>query len=255
MRIELHSVTKKYLGQIALSNVTTNLAEGSVIAILGVNGAGKSTLLKCLSTQIQCTRGEIYMDSEPLRRASIHQRRRLHFLPDSPYLVPHIDPVAHVGMVLNAYGFGNHEDAKSRTNGELETRDMGAEVAQLFKEFSLLGCEAKPMSSLSRGQQYKTALTAMIALDRELWLLDEPFASGMDPLGINAFKRHARHASQRGKTIVYTTQILEIVESFSDQVLVLNAGELVAAGSLDEVRGLATETKSLQGFFEQFRPD
>ena len=111
------------------------------------------------------------------------------------------------------------------------------------------------MSSLSRGQQYKTALTAMIALDRELWLLDEPFASGMDPLGINAFKRHARHASKRGKTIVYTTQILEIVESFSDQVLVLNAGELVAAGSLDEVRGLATETKSLQGFFEQFRPD
>lgn len=255
MRIELQSVTKKYLGQVALSNVTSNLAEGSVIAILGVNGAGKSTILKCLSTQIQCTRGEIYMDGEPLRRASIHQRRRLHFLPDYPYMVPHIDPVAHVGMVLDAYRFGNQEDAQSRTNDELETRDMAAIVGQLFKEFSLLGCEGKPMSSLSRGQQYKTALTAMIALDRELWLLDEPFASGMDPLGINAFKRHARHASQRGKTIVYTTQILEIVESFSDQVLVLNAGELVAAGSLDEVRGLATETKSLQGFFEQFRPD
>jgi ABC-type multidrug transport system ATPase subunit len=255
MQIELQSVIKKYLGQVALSNVTTKLSEGSIIAILGVNGAGKSTLLKCLSTQIQCTRGEILMDGEPLRRANIQQRRRLHFLPDSPYLVPHIDPVTHVGMVLDAYGIGSHEDSASKIDGTLKEKSTATNVAQLFKEFSLLGCEAKPMSSLSRGQQYKTALTAMITLDRELWLLDEPFASGMDPLGINAFKRHARHAAQRGRTVVYTTQILEIVESFADQVIVLNAGELVAAGTLDEIRGLATEAKSLQGFFEQFRPE
>jgi len=255
MRIELQSVTKKYLGQVALSNVTTNLAEGSVIAVLGVNGAGKSTLLKCLSTQIQCTCGEIFMDSEPLRRANIHQRRRLHFLPDFPYLVPHIDPVAYVGMVLDAYGIGSQEVSESREDGTLEVKQIAAKVANLFKEFSLLGCEAEPMSSLSRGQQYKTALTAMIALDRELWLLDEPFASGMDPLGIKAFKRNARHAAERGRTIVYTTQILEIVETFADQVLVLNAGKLVAAGTLSEVRELATDTKSLQSFFEQFQPE
>lgn len=256
MRIELQSVTKKYLGQVALSNVTTNLAEGSVNAILGINGAGKSTLLKCLSTQIQCTRGEIFMDSEPLRRANIYQRRRLHFLPDFPCLVPHIDPVAYVGMVLDAYGIGSQEASVSQEAGILVKKEsVAARVANLFKEFSLLGSESAAMSSLSRGQQYKTALSAMIAIDRELWLLDEPFASGMDPLAINAFKRHARHAAERGRTIVYTTQILEIVETFADQVLVLNAGELVAVGTLSEVRELATDTKSLQGFFEQFQPE
>jgi ABC-2 type transport system ATP-binding protein len=241
MRIQFQSVTKRYFGHTALDRVTTEIPSGAVVAVLGVNGAGKSTLLKCLSTQVRCTRGDILIDGQPLLRMNIDQRRRLHFLPDQLYMIPHIDPVAYVGTALDAY--------------ECSDDSTVERVGQLFKEFSLLGLEYKPMATLSRGQQYKTALSAMIAMNRELWLLDERFASGMDPLGINAFKRHARVATQCGHTVIYTTQILEIVESFADHVLILNSGRLVACGALDEIRDQASGSQSLQEFFDQFRPE
>ena len=91
----------------------------------------------------------------------------------------------------------------------------------------------------------------MVALDRELWLIDEPFASGMDPLGIKAFMKFARASVQRGNTVVFTTQILEIVETFADQVIVLNRGKLAAFGTPDSIKNSSADISSLQGFFEQ----
>ena len=125
------------------------------------------------------------------------------------------------------------------------------QIYDLLQEFSLVECEYRPVSQLSRGQRFKAALTAMIALDRELWLIDEPFASGMDPQGMKAFKKHARESTSRGNTVIYTTQILEIAETFADQVIVLNRGKLVAFGTLDEIKNSSHGEKSLQGFFDQ----
>jgi ABC-2 type transport system ATP-binding protein len=109
---------------------------------------------------------------------------------------------------------------------------------------------------LSRGQMYKTGLVAMIAVDRELWILDEPFASGMDPLGIDAFKRHARAAAARGHTIIYSTQILEVAEKFSDRVCVIHRGEIRAYDSMSRLREQAADKQNvLEEMFRQLRED
>jgi ABC-type multidrug transport system ATPase subunit len=89
---------------------------------------------------------------------------------------------------------------------------------------------------LSRGQIYKTALIGMIVADPELWLLDEPLASGMDPLGLTAFRRHAREAVQRGRTVIYSTQLLDAVERFSDRVGVIHQGKMRAFDSIAVLR-------------------
>jgi ABC-type multidrug transport system ATPase subunit len=75
-------------------------------------------------------------------------------------------------------------------------------------------------------------LVALIAVNPEIWLLDEPFASGMDPHGINTLKRYSREAVTLGRTIIYSTQILEIVEKFSDKVCILHQGEVRAFDSV-----------------------
>jgi ABC-2 type transport system ATP-binding protein len=82
-------------------------------------------------------------------------------------------------------------------------------------------CRA-PIGTFSRGQLYKAAVLGLLAVDPDIWLVDEPFASGMDPQGILGFKRHAREAAARGKTILYSTQIIEIAEEFCDQLLILD---------------------------------
>ncbi|MDB6068105.1 MAG: hypothetical protein JWR26_4313, partial [Pedosphaera sp.] len=112
----------------------------------------------------------------------------------------------------------------------------------------------RPVNSLSRGQAYKAGLVAMMAADRELWLLDEPFASGMDPHGIDAFKQHARAAAARGRTVIYSTQLLDVAERFSDRVCVINKGELHAFDTLARLREQARDKDNvLEEMFRQLR--
>ncbi len=119
-----------------------------------------------------------------------------------------------------------------------EADGVGAEnrVLELLREFDLLPLALRPVSSLSRGQGYKAGLVAMLAADRDLWLLDEPFASGMDPLGIDAFKRAAREAAGRGRTIIYSTQLLDVAERFSDRVCIIHKGAIHAFDTLERLR-------------------
>ena len=82
------------------------------------------------------------------------------------------------------------------------------------------------MTTLSRGQSYKVALAGMFIARPDLWLLDEPFASGMDPQGLAAFKTRARAAADGGVAIIYSTQILEIAERFSTRLVVIDRGRV-----------------------------
>jgi ABC-type multidrug transport system ATPase subunit len=96
----------------------------------------------------------------------------------------------------------------------------------------------------------------MMAADREVWLLDEPFASGMDPHGIDAFKRIARDAVKRGRTILYSTQLLDIAERFSDRICVVHQGEVRAYETLERLRGQASDKDNvLQELFRQLREE
>ena len=237
MRIQFVSATKRYWGNTALESIDLIVEPGSLVAVLGVNGAGKSTLLRCLATELMLSKGTILFDGEVLQRDRMELRRRLHWIPNSPPVFQNMDMLAQIAVTLDAYaclpdGIEEH-------------------VFDLLREFSLLECEYLPTNQLSRGQQTKAALVAMISLDRELWLIDEPFASGIDPLGMKAFKKHAREATRRGNTVIYTSQILEIAETFADQVVVLNRGKLVAQGTIDAIREASSGEKTLQGFFEQ----
>ena len=99
---------------------------------------------------------------------------------------------------------------------------------ELLGQLDLLGIARWRFRQLSRGQIYKAVLAGFLAADPELWLVDEPFASGMDPRGLNCFKEYARDAARRGHTIIFTTQIIEVAERFSGRICVLDRGQIKA---------------------------
>jgi ABC-type multidrug transport system ATPase subunit len=132
---------------------------------------------------------------------------------------------------------------------EVDRPGIESLVVQLMKELDLLSLAQRPLQTLSRGQYYKAALCAMLAVDPEVWLLDEPLASGMDPLGIATFKERALDAAARGRTIVYSTQILDIAERFSDRICIINEGEIKAFGALSEIE----KAQGARGLAEIFR--
>jgi len=242
MQIRIDGLTKHYPFCLALDRVSMEVEQGRIIALLGPNGAGKTTLLRCLAGMSVPEDGEMFFDDLPFERSNLGQRKRLHFLPDFPTLFGGDSIVRNISIMLRLY----------------ERDEPGQEqvVIELLREFDLLPYARAPMNTLSRGQAYKGSLVGLIAADPDLWLLDEPFASGMDPHGINAFKKHARAAAQRGRTIIYSTQILDVAERFSDRVCVINGGKVVAYDRMEDLRARrAGEGNVLESLFEDLRED
>jgi ABC-type multidrug transport system ATPase subunit len=240
MRIELRGVLKAYRSLRALDYVSLEIEPGQIISVLGTNGAGKTTLLRCLAGIAAPDKGEILFDDQEFRRDRLDLRSRIYIMPDFPFLFWEHSVVRNIAMILRLY----------------QADDAGTEsrVLQLLREFDLLPLALRPVHSLSRGQLYKAGLIAMLAVDREVWLLDEPFASGMDPHGIDAFKRHAREAANRGRTILYTTQILDIAKRFSDRVCLIHKGEIRAFDPLEILRVKAHDKDNvLEEMFRQLR--
>jgi ABC-type multidrug transport system ATPase subunit len=242
MRIELQGLCKSYDGRRVLDRVSLEIAPGQIVAVLGENGAGKTTLLRCLAGVIAPASGTIRYDDETFRRDRLELRRRLHFLPDFPFVFANQTLPQQLGLVLRIYG--------------ADQSGVEERVVELLRDFDLLTLTEKPLGRLARGQLYKAALVMLLAVDPELWLLDEPFASGMDPHGINAFKTHARQAAGRGRTVLFTTQILEVAERFADRVCILHRGELRAFETVAALQAKAQEgANPLEELFRQLRAE
>lgn len=237
MKIELRGVLKNYHSTRALDHVSLEIEPGQIISLLGPNGAGKTTLIRCLAGIAAPDKGGMYFDDQEFRRDRLDLRRRMYLLPDFPLLFWEQSVVRNIAITLRLY----------------EADGDGAErrVLELLRDFDLLPLALRPANSLSRGQAYKCGLVGLLAADPEVWLLDEPFASGMDPHGIDAFKRHARAAAGRGRTILYSTQLLDVAERFSDRVCVIHRGEVRAFDRLEDLRQRARDKDNV--LLELFR--
>lgn len=242
MNISLQAASKAYGPLVALDQVNLEIEPGQIVALVGPNGAGKTTLLRCLGGIAALDSGCIRYDGNLFNRSRLDLRRRLAFLPDFPYLFPEMTILRHIGMVIKLYG----------ADGEgVEDR-----VLARLRDFDLLTLAEMPVATLSRGQAYKAALVALLAVDPELLLLDEPFASGMDPNGIISLKSLAREAAARGRTIIYTTQILDVAETCSHRVGVIDRGRIRAFSRLDELRVQAGGKDGvLEALFKRLREE
>jgi len=240
MHIELRHLTKKFGSTAVLNNISGSMPAGQIVAMIGLNGAGKTTLLRCLAGILAPTRGEILYDGEPFTRGRLDMRRRLVFLPDFPSLYGQMNPLQHVALMFRVF--------------ERDFPDVVDQTIGVLRELDMLPLAEVPVNRLSRGQYYKAALAGLLAVRPELWLLDEPFASGLDPQGLSVLKQRARQAAAAGATVIYTTQILEIAEKFCDRLCVIDHGGLRADFSRVELDALpASGPESIESRLQQFR--
>lgn len=239
MQISLKGVSKRFGSVEALAPISLEIAPGEIVAVLGANGAGKSTLLRLLGGILIPTQGTIEMDDHVFGREAMDLRRRLAFLPEFAPVYPSWTPLQHIAMLLRLYEKDQDQSLPQR-------------IVDLLRELDLLAVSESRMDMLSRGQMYKAALAGLLAVDPELWILDEPFATGMDSRGLSAFRRHCQEASKRGRTILYSTQLVEVVESLATRVCVINKGRLAAWESLSNLRGKSEDiTAQLTRWLDQ----
>jgi len=217
MDIAIEGLTKRFGRLRALDDVSFQVGPGQIMVVLGPNGAGKTTLLRCMAGLLAPSAGSIIYDGERFYRGRVDLRKRLFFQPEQTVAFWNYSIIDHISMVLRLY--------------EADEAGVEERVVQLLKDFDLLVLAYARLGTLSRGQLYKAGLVALMAVDPELWLVDEPFASGMDPNGILKFKEHAEAAARRGRTIIYTTQILDVAEKFCTRFCLLDEGRVYMVDS------------------------
>ncbi len=216
--LELDAVAKNFGGFQAVRDLSFRVDEGEIFGFLGPNGAGKTTTLRMMLDIIQPSAGAISILGAP---SAGPVRRRVGYLPEERGLYRKMKAVDTIAYFAQLRGLSGKE-AKARAYSLLEEFDLG--------DFARSKNEA-----LSKGMAQKVQLLSTIAHDPDLLILDEPF-SGLDPINQATLETLIRRLRDQGKTILFSTHVMEHAERLCDRFLILAQGEKRFDGTLAQAR-------------------
>lgn len=235
--IDLRGLTKQFGDYRAVKDLTLSVSAGEVVGFLGPNGAGKTTTLRMLTGLIRPSLGTALIDGHDIRTDTIAAKRATGYVPDGAFLYPKLTGREFLSFVGGIYRV---------------PRDLaGRRAAELLSLFDLEEKANDLIEGYSHGMRQKVALAAALLHDPPVLLLDEP-TSGLDPRSARVVKDLLIGLAARGRAVLFSTHVLEIAEQMCHRVAIINAGELVAVGTLDQLRADAREGEaSLEELFLQ----
>ena len=232
--VELRAVTRRFDEILAVDQLTLEVRAGEVFGLLGPNGSGKTTTVRMIAGLLAPSAGEVFVKGADVVAAPLAARRCLGFVPDGAPPYPHPSPRQHLELVGRLHG--------------LDEDKLQAEALRLLDVLDLAKRIDEPVGRFSRGMRQKTALACALLPRPDLLVLDEPL-SGLDAPTAAMFKEVLRAWAQAGRSVIYTSHLLDVVERVCDRMAILNEGRLVGLGTLDELRTHAGETGTLEQVF------
>jgi ABC-2 type transport system ATP-binding protein len=233
--IEARNLTKRYGDKVAVENVSFDVYSGEVFGFLGPNGAGKTTTIKMIVGLLQPTSGTVKVAGYDIQTQSRLAKAHCGYVPDTPNLYAKLTGRELLQFVADLYDL----------NGNQVTR----RIDELLRMFELTSAANDTIDSYSHGMQQKTSLAAALIHDPKVLVLDEPTV-GLDPKSARLIKDILRQLADRGAAVMLSTHILEIAERMCDRIGIINKGQLVAVGTMDELRTLdKTGQTSLEDIF------
>ncbi len=215
--ISFTNLVKTYGGQNAVDDLSASVNQGRITGFLGPNGAGKSTALRCLVGLAAPSSGSAQILGVPYRELE--------------------NPLSKVGTVLDSRGF--HPALTGRQNLRVVAAAASipdARVDEVLEMVELSEAANKKMKKYSLGMKQRLALAGAILGDPEILILDEP-ANGLDPAGIAWLRKFLRMLAEGGRTILVSSHQLAEMQHTVDDVLIINKGKLIAAGTKEQVMG------------------
>jgi len=218
--ITAHALTKHYGDFPALDNVTFDLDDAEILGVIGHNGAGKTTLLKIMAGLITPTSGDLTIDGIDLIRRPFDLKENLGYLPEESRLYETMTADAYLSFFGEIYGMPK---AAIRTRREELLTGLALES------------EGKKIAELSKGMKRKVAIARSLMHDPGLLIYDEP-TSGLDPMTSRSVLDYIKGLREEGKTVIFSAHNLFQVEEICDFVLILRRGQVVAKGTMPELR-------------------
>ena len=223
--LRISHLTKTYGSKTAVSDLTLHIAPGEIYGFIGHNGAGKTTTLKACCGILPFDQGEILVDGISVKEDPLACKKRIAYIPDNPDLYEFLTGFQYLNFIADVFAIPKDE-RKRRI-------DQYAEV------FSLTGDLGQPISSYSHGMKQKLAILSALIHKPRLLMMDEPFV-GLDPSASHQLKTIMRELCNQGCAIFFSTHVLEVAEKLCDKVAIIRGGKLVAAGSMEDVKGDAS---------------
>jgi ABC-2 type transport system ATP-binding protein len=201
-----------------LKGITFSVREGEIFGYLGPNGAGKTTTIKCLLDLIHPDAGTIEIFGRP--HFSPRSRQTLGFLPENPYFYDYLTATEFLAFTADLFG--------------LDRVEKEERIARLLKLVGLERAAGLPLRKFSRGMLQRAGLAQALINDPKLVILDEPLG-GMDPLGRKEIRDIIVRFKDEGKTVFFTSHILQDIEMICDRVAIIVGGRIVKEGALRDL--------------------
>jgi len=231
--IKLTNLTKQYGKLTAVNSINLEIKAGEVFGFLGPNGAGKTTTIKMMAGLLQPTGGSVAIGGFDVQQAPLKAKAITGFIPDRPYLYEKLTASEFMRFVAELYTM---QDADGR-------------IRELLELFGLTDWAGELVENFSHGMKQRLVMASSLLHRPSVLVVDEPMV-GLDPRGARLVKDLFRDLAAGGVTVFMSTHTLEIVEAMCTRVAIINKGEIIAEGSVEELGRIARmENSHLEPIF------
>ncbi|MBE7058033.1 MAG: ABC transporter ATP-binding protein [Ruminococcaceae bacterium] len=235
--LELNSLTKIYdINSVpAVLDVNLKVEKGEIFGFIGPNGAGKSTVIKMITGILKPTQGEVFVDGMSMSKRPVDCKKIIGYVPDNPDIYERLTGNEYLNFMADVY--------------DVPVNDRKERINKYIKAFGIESAINQQIKSFSHGMRQKLVITAALVHQPKLWILDEPMV-GLDPMAVKTLKDEMKEHCKKGNTVFFSTHILEVAEKLCDRVGIINRSELVAIGTVEELKAKAnTGDSSLEDVF------
>jgi len=203
-----------------LKNINLDIYPGQVIGYIGPNGAGKTTTVKILCGMIEDFSGGIRVLGYDIREESLEVKKRIGYIPESAALYESLSPMEYLNFVGRIHKMSD-DDIKKKSK-------------KLLDLFEIIDSSNDRMTTFSKGMKQKVLIISGFLHNPDIIFMDEPL-SGLDANSVIVVKEMLGQLAKDGKTIFYSSHLMDVVEKISDRIVLINEGRIIADGSFDEL--------------------
>jgi ABC-2 type transport system ATP-binding protein len=208
---------------VAVDRVSFKIDRGEIVGLLGPNGAGKTTTLKMIVGLLKPDAGTIAINGLDTQADALACKAMTTYVPDTPAVYERLTGLEYLNFIGDVYGVPKA--------ARLER------IGKWLDIFELTAAVGSPIQSYSHGMKQKIVLTAALLPAPRVMVLDEPLV-GLDPRAAHQLKELFREHCDQGKTLFFSTHIMEVAEKLCDRIGIIHKGRLVACGTMDELKAI-----------------
>ncbi|HAO60466.1 MAG: 3-dehydroquinate dehydratase [Firmicutes bacterium GWF2_51_9] len=220
--IQIENVTKVYSGKVkAVDNISLTVQDGEIIGFIGPNGAGKTTTIKMMTGILSPDTGRVLLNGIDIVQQPIEAKRQFGLVTDNPDVFLRLKGIEYLNFMADIY--------------DVSEADRRERIQRLAETFEMSAALNDKILSYSHGMRQKIVVMGVLVHSPNIWILDEPL-TGLDPQSAFALKEMMRKHAGEGKTVFFSTHVLEVAEKLCSKVAIINKGKIFYFGTLENLK-------------------